>query len=388
MTTAVLGGGPAGAFTAERLARAGIKTLLFDEHLAWEKPCGGGLTAKAYGRYPFLLENSKPKLSATHLRFGTPNGKDLRIRLRQPMLIYAREELNGMLLERASCAGASVEKARVLAAERLNGGWKLSTSRGSQTADYCIVATGARNPLRQLGTRFAPSDIMVALGYYTENLSTDMQVEFLPNMEGYIWVFPRMGHSSVGICTKGQPSRVMRQELERYMDRMGISKKGATFFAHPIPGLTPEAWKDNRIAGDRWLAVGDAAGFVDPITGEGLYYALRSAELASDAVVHDGGGPEKWAQSYRSALEQDFIGDLQLGSRIAKRFYFGRFLGGSVTTRMVQFSRRSRKFADLMQDLLAGTQGYLGLKDRLYENLKGTLMEIFWSYISRRELRG
>ncbi len=58
---AVLGGGPAGAFAAERLARAGVDTVVLDEKLAWEKPCGGGLTYKAYSRYPFLLENSVPK---------------------------------------------------------------------------------------------------------------------------------------------------------------------------------------------------------------------------------------------------------------------------------------------------------------------------------------
>ena len=58
---AVLGGGPAGAFAAERLARAGLETVVLDEKLAWEKPCGGGLTYKAYTRYPFLLENDVPK---------------------------------------------------------------------------------------------------------------------------------------------------------------------------------------------------------------------------------------------------------------------------------------------------------------------------------------
>ena len=60
-TVAVLGGGPAGAFAAERLARSGLHTRLFDEKLAWEKPCGGGLTYKAYHQYPFLIENDTPK---------------------------------------------------------------------------------------------------------------------------------------------------------------------------------------------------------------------------------------------------------------------------------------------------------------------------------------
>src|SRR6266702_1372214 len=61
MRVAILGGGPSGAFAAERLASAGVDTVLFDEKLAWEKPCGGGLTWKAYSQYPFLAEGSTPK---------------------------------------------------------------------------------------------------------------------------------------------------------------------------------------------------------------------------------------------------------------------------------------------------------------------------------------
>src|ERR1700689_2866329 len=59
MKVAILGGGPSGAFAAERLASAGVDTVLLDEKLAWEKPCGGGLTYKAYSQYPFLAENDK-----------------------------------------------------------------------------------------------------------------------------------------------------------------------------------------------------------------------------------------------------------------------------------------------------------------------------------------
>ncbi len=71
---AVLGGGPAGAFAAERLARAGLDTVVIDEKLAWEKPCGGGLSYKAYTRYPFLLENTYRRRSPPDLS-GGPSGR-------------------------------------------------------------------------------------------------------------------------------------------------------------------------------------------------------------------------------------------------------------------------------------------------------------------------
>ena len=75
-------------------------------------------------------------------------------------------------------------------------------------------------------------------------------------------------------------------------------------------------------------------------------------------------------------LRRDFAGDLEFGSRLAKRVFFGRFLFGSVPARMVQFTRSSPRFAGIMQDLFAGSQSYLGLKRRLLDNLNGSLLEV------------
>ena len=71
-TVAVLGGGPAGSFAAERLAAAGMKVAIFDEKLAWEKPCGGGLTYKAYHEYPFLIDNDTPKRLVRETMIAAP----------------------------------------------------------------------------------------------------------------------------------------------------------------------------------------------------------------------------------------------------------------------------------------------------------------------------
>jgi geranylgeranyl reductase family protein len=374
MKVAILGGGPAGAFAAERLAMAGVKTVLFDEKLAWEKPCGGGLTWKAYSQYPFLQDNDTPKRVVTETVLAAPNSKPVTLSLDRPLLIYSRYDLNGMLLDRAERAGAQIEKTRVLSMDRTSNGWNLRTKSGSLDADYCILATGARNPLRGFGTELTPRDTMSALGYYVPGDRDNIAIQFLPSLEGYIWVFPRCGHLSVGICGKGEPAAALRIRLERYMDEQGISTKGATFYSHLLPCLDTPAWKQNRVAGDGWLAVGDAAGLVDPITGEGLYYAMRSADLATQSIL---GGPDDTAGvAYRKALRRDFVHDLEFGSRLANRVYHGTFLFGAVTSRMVQFTRLSPKFRDVMQDLFAGTQPYVGLQKRLFKNLNGSLLEI------------
>ena len=376
---AILGGGPAGAFAAERLASAGLDVLVFDEKLAWEKPCGGGVTYKAYSQYPFLIENSTPKRLITETVLAAPHGGEVTLKLDDPLLIYSRLDLNRMLLERAERAGAQIEKARVLGMSRNGRGWQLRTSSGMAHADFCIVATGARNALPEVGTELTPQDTMSALGYYVPGDQTRIDIQFLPRLEGYIWVFPRCGHLSVGICGKGEPASSLRKRLERYLTERGIAWKGAAFYSHLLPSLSAASWKKNRVAGEGWMAVGDAAGLVDPVTGEGLYYAIRSADLAARALLSEASEPAGKAGQYGRSLQRDFAADLEFGSRLAKRVFLGRFLFGSVPARMVQFTRRSPRFSAIIQDLFAGKQPYLGLKRRLLQNLNGSLYDVSMS---------
>jgi geranylgeranyl reductase family protein len=375
-SVAILGGGPAGAFAAAQLASAGLAVQLFDEKLAWEKPCGGGLTYKAYNQYPFLLDNPTPKRLVTETVLAAPNAGEVTLRLDQPLLIYSRLDLNRLLLERAERAGAQIEKARILSLDRGASGWRLRTNAGTAEADFCIVATGARNPLRDVGTQLRPEDTMSALGYYVPGSQARIDIQFLPHLEGYIWVFPRCGHLSVGICGKGEAAGSLRRRLELYMSQRGISWKGASFYSHLLPSLDTASWRGNRVSGDGWMAVGDAAGLVDPITGEGLYYAIRSADLAARTLLSETCAPVDQPAEYRTILRGDFADDLEFGSRLAKRIFLGRFLLGSVPARMVQFTRRSPRFACIIQDLFAGKQPYLGLKRRLLRNLNGSLYDI------------
>jgi len=374
-TVAVLGGGPAGSFAAERLAQAGLKTVLFDEKLAWEKPCGGGLTYKAYSEYPFLLDNPCPKKLVHQTVIGAPKSGEARMDLSHPVVIYSRIDLNRMLLERAGHAGAAIEQTRVLTIERRENGWRLRTRHGTAEADYCIVATGARNPLRDVGTEWSPADTMSALGYYVPASQERIDIQFLPRLEGYIWVFPRCGHLSVGICGKGEPAQKLRARLETYMEERGLPRKGATFYSHMLPSLECGGWRRNRVSGNGWMAVGDAAGMVDPITGEGIYYAMRSGDLASRVVLNDAHGILEKAAAYRAMVSREFTHDLEFAAMLAKRVFLGNFAFRSVPQRMVHFMQRSQRFRDLMQDLFAGTQSYLGLRSRLLRSLNGGVHE-------------
>lgn len=386
-TIAVLGGGPAGSSAAERLARAGLRTIIFDEKLVWEKPCGGGITYKAYSQYPYLIENDTPKKLVSDTMLAAPKSGAFKISLAHPLVIYSRADLNGMLLCRAQAAGAEIEKTRVLGLRRTSSGWQIRTQSGKLDADYCVIATGARNPLRDVGTQFDAQSTMQALGYFVPSDQAHVDIQFLPNLQGYIWVFPRAGHLSVGIGGKGESAQCLRARLERYMEEKGISRQGAKFFAHMLPSLESCAWRTNRLAGDGWIAVGDAGGLVDPITGEGLYYAVRSGDLASQVVLSER-EPDKKAETYRQLIARDFGLDLTYGAGLAKRLFCGAILFRAVPSRMVDFMRRSPKFCEIMQDLFAGTQPYLELKNRLLRNVNTTLHEILMSFLFRKVVLG
>lgn len=381
---AILGGGPAGAFAAESLASAGLRVTLYDEKLAWEKPCGGGLTFKAYSQYPFLIDNPTPKRLVREAVMAAPGAGQAVVQLADPLLVYSRIDLNRMLLERADAAGAQIEKARVSEISRTSSGWRLRTSGGTAEVDFCVVATGARNPLREVGTQLRAGDSMTALGYYVPGDQPRIDIQFLPPLEGYIWVFPRCGHLSVGICGKGEPASVLRKRLEQFMTERGIGWKDGVFYSHLLPSLDPASWRDNRVSGDGWMAVGDAAGLVDPVTGEGLYYAIRSADLAARALLSEVGGLAEKAVQYSQSLRHDFAAELEFAARLAKRLFSGRLLLRSVSGRMVQFTRRSPRFAAIVQDLFAGRQPYSSLKRRLLKNLNGSAYDVGMSLGFRR----
>ena len=369
---AIVGGGPSGALCGERLASAGLDVTLFDEHLAWEKPCGGGLTHKALRSYPFLLDAAYPKKVIQRIELISTSGNRARLCLDHPIVIYSRAVLNGLLLERAANAGCRVVRSRVSSVDISRKSPCFTAENATQHTDFLILASGARNSFFPATHPLTPADLEMTLGYFVPSRADEIQVKFVRGLQGYIWSFPRCDHLSVGIC--GSLARHTSRELQQYLDQFirdeSISLEGARFYSHVLPSPRAHTLASRRVAGPNWALIGDAAGWVDPITGEGLYYALRSGELLADSLIS--GQPELYPRRVRA----DFSADLEIAARIARNFYHGRFLGGAVTTRMIQFIARSTTFRAMVTDLFCGAQNYASLKRRLWSQLATTLAEV------------
>ena len=329
---------------------------LFDASHPREKPCGGGLTGKALAALP--EEPAADPLPARHVaacRFEA--GADaVEVGLDEPVAIASRRELDAWLLRRATDAGARHVAERVVAfAPR-----EITTSSGGRERfDVIVGADGATSLVRRTFLAPLPKErLVMATGYFARG-TAPMVVRFTPPLAGYLWLFPRLDHVGVGICAPlgAIPSRDLVDRLEAEVARHfpALLDPEAERYAHTIPCPAADPRSILEIAGDGFALVGDAAGLADPITGEGIYYALRSSALLARTLLEDG-SPARYPER---ALE-DFGRDLLKAAALHRRFYAPGFSG-----RMVRYAAQSLAVRRILGELVLGRQGYLGLKRRL-----------------------
>jgi flavin-dependent dehydrogenase len=377
---AIVGGGPAGALCGERLASQGFRVTIFDERLAWEKPCGGGLTHKAIEAYPFLLDGPHPKKIVRTAELISGGDHRVRFEMGHPIVIYARKVLNGLLLDRAVAAGCTTVCSRVTNVNTDEAQVRLMAGGEEHRSDFVVLAAGARNQLLPETTALGALDLEMTLGYFVPTEEDIIKVKFLKEFEGYLWSFPRADHLSVGICAKmGQnPTQQLRRHLDEFVREESICMEGARFYSHVLPSPEAQTIRGRRIVGKNWAMAGDAAACVDPLTGEGLYYALRSGDLLAQALM------EGQPQAYPERLRAAFSADLEFAANIARKIFRGKFLGEAVTTRMVQLLKHSPAARALIGEVFSGSQEYRGLKQRLWDQIGVTILEFARSFLIPR----
>jgi geranylgeranyl reductase family protein len=383
MHIAIVGAGPAGAHLAHELSQAGATVTLFDPRAAWEKPCGGGVTSKALQEFPVLQSADAPKQMVAKLRLITAQARELTVTPSKAFAIYSRAELAKLTRQRAAEAGARFINERVEKSEFVNERWQLATASQTVTADFLVGADGASSVIRRrVSVKFADDDYAYALGWRVKlqpgQTVSHVEIKYLGDLAGYIWLFPRTDHISYGIASgyRAATPAVLKARLLEYLKTVDPSVAAeiaasstpstprAEFYAAMIPALGVESWNKLKAsdAAGRWALVGDAAGFVDPITGEGIYYAFKSAELLARSLMSR-------VEDYESRWRDTFGGELQRAAQLEEMFYHGRYAGQPTIERMVQLSKYHPGVRRVLRDLIAGEQGYVGLKRRLLKSL-------------------
>ncbi len=281
----VVGGGPAGSVTAYNLASQGLTVLLADRaRFPRDKPCGGGLTTRAFLECPIdaspVVED---EVDIVELRFRY--GETVERSARAPVIrMTQRRRLDAFLLDAARAAGAEVrEGARVDLADRP----RVDGTRIDATV--VVGADGANGTsARALGLgggieRGVALEGNVTYGVVSRSRYASRAVIELADIPGgYGWVFPKGDHVNIGVGAWEREGPRLRDHLRRVCEAHGVADDQlVSVRGHRLP-LRRSA---TRVVGERSLLVGDAAGLIDPVSGDGMYECFVSAGHAAQAIA-------------------------------------------------------------------------------------------------------
>jgi menaquinone-9 beta-reductase len=297
---AIVGGGPAGASCAAFCVRAGLKTLVLErERFPREKVCGDCLNPSCWpvlerlGVARRVRDLPHSKLASVEfiaidghkVIVDLPTGDDCELSIKRSLF-------DDLLLRRAIDLGAHIREETIVTSLAHEEDWKIMTAAGETFRAQTLIGSDGRNStvarLRNLLPR--PIRERVALQAHIplpQNFGNRIVLQFLP--EGYSGQAP-VNETELNLCLVGKPSTVssLRQWAQRHFE-IPINQPWRT--------ITPLTRSAVPCAHESFLFIGDAARVVEPFTGEGIYYALRSGELAADAVAKIISGKDR-----RSAL--------------------------------------------------------------------------------------
>jgi geranylgeranyl reductase family protein len=284
----IVGAGPAGSTAAYRLSRDGASVLLVDRAgFPRDKPCGGGLTMRAVRQLPFSVD---PVVEdrATRFTFGLDFGHRFERTTEEPLvLLTQRRRLDHFLVERALQAGAEFRDGR--RAEVGPGGREARVGRDKVAAKVVICADGANGHTARSAGIDDDRDYGVALEANVPHSAVGrdrfrgrlvLELGVLPG--GYGWVFPKGDHVNVGVGGWAKEAPTLRAELSRFCREYAIDEAALEDVrGYRLPLLRPST----TLARGRVALIGDAAGLVDPLSGDGIYEAFLSAKLVTGAAL-------------------------------------------------------------------------------------------------------
>lgn len=404
----VAGAGPAGAVAARTLAAAGARVLLVDKAaFPRNKPCGGGISVRALSRFPWLGSAIRSidvhRISRLHLE--GPDGVVLEMSSPDPsMLLIRRVEFDHALVRDAVRAGATLcERFAITRVDVDTEGVTVRARDGRQLrAPTVIAADGVHSVIaKRLGVNngWPPRSIAIDMMEETpvETLRPErpdvLWVSYgYRGLDGYAYIFPKARHVNVGIgCllshykkTVDERPYAMQQQLVGDLVASGAlhgqsDRRHFTPFLIPVGGPLARA---HHARSGRVLFAGDAGGFVNAFTAEGIYYAMVSGELAARAVLTAGA-------SAGAGRAYDKLWRAEMGAELRDAVLIQRFLFADPTrvNRLVRAGRAWPWVAELIVDYAAGRLSYRDARRRVLAASPRTAARLVWLML-RKQLAG
>jgi geranylgeranyl reductase family protein len=327
----VVGAGPAGCAAACDLAAAGQSVLLLDKKdFPRAKACAGGLTSKAVQALRYSIDPVVRKVVRRIRLEGESalvlKSRALVLKSREPICVMTvRAELDEYCLRKTIAAGACLRKiAGVQQIVRCGEQVQLVCPGESYRARFLVGADGASGQVRRLcaaGSWFSQG-FALEVQTAAPREEVDLAFDFASVSDGYAWIFPKGDHLNVGVYSLSSAASLTRSRLLHYVThRVGVDTVGGVTgqYLGIGAGESPAEYvlPDLR---DRVFLVGDAGGFADPLTGEGIYGALVSGQAAAKAILAELRGRSTAAEAFASHLTE-YRQTLCFSARAAAAFY-------------------------------------------------------------------
>jgi len=374
----IVGAGPAGATAARTLALAGARVRIVDRaKFPRNKPCGGAISMRVLDRFPYvrgaIQQISTRLISRLHLE--SPAGDSVQLQSATPAaLMIRRVEFDALLVRLAQDAGAElIEGAEITQAEQTGDAIVLTRRDGGRlTAPIVVAADGANSVIaRRLGFNRGWSLQAVALDMMEETPFGSLSCAD-PDMlwvaygykhaPGYAYVFPKRTHVNVGIGyvldyyrrAVGQPPYELQRQFVGTLCMDGVLA-GKSERSQFTPALIPVGGPLKRTATDRVLLVGDAGGFVNGFTAEGIYYGMVSGDLAAAAVCAGS------TSGFEHAWRREIGAELRDSVRV-QRFLFRN---PARIDAMLKSARLHPELANAVVEYAVGLRSYRSARRRL-----------------------
>ena len=357
----VVGAGPGGSTAAYDLATAGAEVLLLDRaDFPRDKPCGGGVLISAVNLLPYSLD-AVTEQSITSFRVRYKRSWEFEHHYHEPLAIMTqRSRLDAFMVERAVEVGAEFRDGSPV---RGIEGTSLSLANGdNHRADAVIAADGANGIVRRAlglprlrGAVALEGNADRSRQTAGKRWSDAVGLELGSMPGGYGWVFPKGDHCNVGLGGFPAAAPTLRDELSKYAGCESFDGGSLTELrGHHLPLRDP----DSALVSGQTAFVGDAAGLVDPLSGEGIGNAIRSGQLAADAARDLIAGESTDFSSYQSAIEAEIEPELRVARQLQALFHQSPWP-------YVQLLRRSDRFWTAFCRIVRGESTYTSFQSRL-----------------------
>ncbi|MDR7127733.1 geranylgeranyl reductase family protein [Algoriphagus sp. 4150] len=355
---AIIGSGPSGAMAAYNLAKKGISAVLIEkESLPRYKTCGGGLVYRGRQKLPFDISTVVEREFYQIKLYFEGEKKVLTTERDVPVIsMVMRDKFDSFLIEKAKELGVDIKEEHKLTGITFGDIPTLHTSQGDIRAKLIIAADGALSPTAKLAGWKETRKLIPALEYEVEvspedfdRLSKEVRFDMDSVPHGYAWSFPKKNHLSLGVTSTRRKKIDLKVYYKKYLEKLGIKEiisEKAHGYQIPVSPRTDGFYRNNV------FLIGDAAGFADAVTAEGISNALYSGELVVEAIFEAGLNPEKAGAIYQQKLEESLLPEINTSHTAAKWFYNYRII------RNLMLKKHGDYAISFMTDLYVGSRSY------------------------------